>query len=232
MRGVMAEDSEKSGACLRFENELEAYLEGDLQPFISAHARECGACEGLLSDLEMIRQTAAAIPLEEPSAVVWANVRAQLEAEGAFQKSRGWHRFFSGISLPHPVPVGVLASLMILGSALTLAPAGRWKFGGSAPAFFAALATVQPSVAEDGSMEQVVGELETNYRANERSLAPDLKATYEKSLGSLNGSIRECRASLRQEPGNALAHEYLVSAYTRKAELLSSALEFEGDNGR
>jgi hypothetical protein len=74
----------------------------------------------------------------------------------------------------------------------------------------------------------VVSDLESNYRANEASLAPDLKATYEKSLVSLDGSIRECLDSLHQEPRNTLAHDYLLTAYTRKAEVLSSALEFEG----
>jgi hypothetical protein len=59
-------------------------------------------------------------------------------------------------------------------------------------------------------------------------MTPDLKATYEKSLVSLDGSIRECLDSLHHEPGNALAHDYLLTAYTRKAEVLSSALEFEG----
>ena len=59
-------------------------------------------------------------------------------------------------------------------------------------------------------------------------MAPDLKATYDKSLVSLDHSIEECLDSLQNEPRNALAHEYLLTAYTRKAEVLSSALEFDG----
>jgi hypothetical protein len=82
--------------------------------------------------------------------------------------------------------------------------------------------------SEDGALARVVTELESSFRANEASMAPDLKATYEKSLVSLDGSIRECLDSLRQEPRNTLAHDYLLTAYTRKAEVLSSALEFEG----
>jgi hypothetical protein len=81
---------------------------------------------------------------------------------------------------------------------------------------------------EDGALARVVSDLESNYRANEASMAPDLKATYEKSLVSLDGSIRECLDSLQHEPRNTLAHDYLLTAYTRKAEVLSSALEFEG----
>jgi DNA-binding IscR family transcriptional regulator len=81
---------------------------------------------------------------------------------------------------------------------------------------------------EDISLAHVVSDLESNFKANEASMTPDLKATYEKSLVSLDGSIRECLDSLHHEPRNTLAHDYLLTAYTRKAEVLSSALEFEG----
>jgi hypothetical protein len=49
-------------------------------------------------------------------------------------------------------------------------------------------------------------------------------------LNSLDASIRECNDSLQREPGNSLAHEYLLAAYSQKAEVLSSALEI--DEGR
>jgi hypothetical protein len=74
----------------------------------------------------------------------------------------------------------------------------------------------------------VVSDLERSFRANEASMTPDLKATYEKSLVSLDGSIRECLDSLQHEPRNTLAQDFLLTAYTRKAEVLSSALEFDG----
>jgi hypothetical protein len=78
------------------------------------------------------------------------------------------------------------------------------------------------------SLAHVVSDLEVNFRANEASMTPELKATYDKSLVSLDTSIRECLDSLHDEPRNTLAQDYLLTAYTRKAEVLSSALEFEG----
>ena len=81
---------------------------------------------------------------------------------------------------------------------------------------------------DDTGLAPVVSSLESSFKANEASMNPDLKAMYEKSLVSLDGSIRECLDSLQHEPGNALAREYLLTAYTRKAEVLSSALEFQG----
>jgi chromatin remodeling complex protein RSC6 len=106
--------------------------------------------------------------------------------------------------------------------------AQRWDAPEAAATSPATLTTSATPGSEDSALARLVQELESNYRANEASLAPDLKATYEKSLVSLNDSIRECLDSLQHEPRNTLAHEYLLTAYTRKAEILSSALEFEG----
>jgi hypothetical protein len=222
---------EKSAACFRFESELEAYLEGESRPFITAHAQECPFCRVLQSDLEEIRQAARELPLEEPLPAVWANLHARLEATGAFRTHVSfWRGLLAWRYLPRPVPAGVLAGLAVLGSVLTMPPAGpqHWETAdmiSSSPA--AVPASVVPG-SEDSDLARLVGELENDFRANNASLAPDLKATYEKSLVSLDDAIRECRASLREEPGNTLAHDYLLTAYTRKAEMLSFALESQG----
>ena len=49
---------ETVGACLRFDRELEAYLEGESRPFVTTHAQDCTSCRVLLSDLELIRLAA------------------------------------------------------------------------------------------------------------------------------------------------------------------------------
>jgi len=54
-----------------------------------------------------------------------------------------------------------------------------------------------------------------------------VKATYRKGLESLDASIEECRASVEREPGDTLARQYLVAAYTQKAEVLATALQFD-----
>ena len=219
-------------ACAQFEDALEAYLEGEARPFVASHARECASCGALLADLQLIRQTARELPQPAPSPRVWANVRAKLEAEGAFTAPVSWWRQVLAWRLsPHLVPLGVLATLVLLGSVLTM-PSGnlqRWS-GPEGVADYSAGAHTDSAVppTEDSALAQLVSDLENNFRANEASMTPDLKATYEKSLVSLDGSIRECLASLQHEPRNTLAHDYLLTAYTRKAEVLSSALEFEG----
>ncbi len=233
LRGQLAaEGAFQQAACKQFDAALEAYLEGVANPFVASHGRDCASCGALLADLQAIQQAAYELPQLEPSRVVWANVRAQLEAEGAFTApvSR-WRQVLAWRLSPHLVPLGVLATLVILGSALTL-PSGnlqRWSSPDGVADYSAGARTDSAAPSpEDSALAQVVSDLESNFRANESSMTPDLKATYEKSLVSLDGSIRECLDSLQHEPRNTLAHDYLLTAYTRKAEVLSSALEFEG----
>ncbi len=220
-----------AAACLQFDDELEAYLEGEAGSFVTAHAAACNSCRTLLADMEAIRQAARDLPLKEPSRSVWANVHARLEAEGAFGTPvNGWRQILAWRFMPHAVPLGVLAGLIFLGSVMTM-PSGNVRPWESTDV--AATSSTLPQLAsltsgEASTLARVVSDLESNFRANEASMAPDLKATYDKSLVALDGSIHECLDSLHQEPGNALAREYLLTAYTRKAEILSSALEFEG----
>jgi hypothetical protein len=227
-----AEGAFRREACTQFEAGLEAYLAGAANPFIVSHAHDCAPCGALLADLQAIQQAARDLPQEEPSRAVWANVRARLEAEGAFGVPvSGWRQILAWRISPHMAPLGVLATLVILGSVLTLPSASlqRWSNpeGAAGSSAGASLAAAVPP-GEDSALAQVVSDLESNYRASEASMTPDLKATYEKSLVSLDGSIRECLDSLQHEPRNTLAHDYLLTAYQRKAEVLSSALEFEG----
>jgi hypothetical protein len=226
-----AEGAFATAACAQFNEELAAYLEGEARPFVMAHSQVCAPCGTLLADLQAIRQAARGLPLEEPSRVVWANVRARLDAEGVFGTPvSGWRQILAWRFLPHAVPLGVLAALIFVGSVLTL-PTGGISGWGSSDTVAGSPDTAQLALVpsgEDSALARVVSNLETSFRASESSMAPDLKATYDKSLVALDGSIHECLDSLRHEPGNTLAHDYLLTAYTRKAEILSSALEFEG----
>jgi len=224
----------RTAECDRFEREVEACMEGDLRPSVAAHLRDCVFCKVVFEDLMALGRAARELPLEEPSPAVWANIRAQLSAEGALAEKVGvgswlWQLDF----LRRPVPVAAFACMLALGCWLT-APRNYPQ-----PETTASLATsagepaVVRSMAFAGAgqgLEQAVRELEDAFKAREATLAPDVKATYEKSLNSLDASIRECNDSLQREPGNSLAHEYLFAAYSQKAEVLSSALEI--DEGR
>ena len=80
---------------------------------------------------------------------------------------------------------------------------------------------------EDEDLAATVSDLEKDFNARRESLAPTVKETYLQGLKSLDDSISECRASVQKEPGNTLAREYLVAAYTQKAEVLAAALKYD-----
>jgi hypothetical protein len=204
-------------------------MEGETKPFVLAHTRECAFCRVVVEDLEGLRAAARELPPEEPSAAVWSNIRAQLAASGVFAEKAGFWNWFSRVDLlRRPIPVAAFVCMVTFGCLLTAsrnypeqdfasaltAPAGRTQ------------ARSMGFVRDSEALERVVRELEETFRAREGSLAPDVKATYDNSLLSLDTSIRECSDSLQREPGNSLAHEYLLAAYSQKAEVLSSALEF------
>jgi len=227
----MAEDQTNQTACREFELHLAAYLEGEAVPAVSAHARACPFCHVILADLEAIRQAGRELRLEEPPARVWANIRAQLAQEGIIREAESaWPRWFPALLLK-PVPLAALAAVAVFGVFLMVRSR---NFGpGSAPsvasnrpvATAGATAPVDPSEA---SLARTIKEMEANYQEREKALDPAVKVVYQKSLKSLDTSIDECRDSVRQEPANDLAHEYLIAAYTQKAEVLASALQFEG----
>src|SRR5205814_2755201 len=73
-------------SCREFDIALPAYLEGQTSPEVERHARECEFCAVVLADLEAVRDNCRALPLEEPHALVWANVRAELMAKGVLKE--------------------------------------------------------------------------------------------------------------------------------------------------
>lgn len=208
-------------------------MEGEGGAFVSSHAAECAYCGAIVADLHVVRAAARELPLEDPSPLVWSNIRAQLEAEGAFaQKASLWDWLRRLDMLRRPIPVAAFACMVILGGVLTAPRNYPEQENGASVAALPARTPVRSMafVGDIAALEKVVRQLEVTFRSRERFIAPDLKATYESSLVSLDASIRECNDSLEREPGNSLAHEYLIGAYSQKAEVLSSALEF--DTGR
>jgi hypothetical protein len=212
------EEGKATAGCRVFDLELVAYLEGEERPELVAHALECSFCYSMLADLEGIRSTSSELALEEPPTRVWTNIRASLIAERIIRQPEVfWRRWLESwpawAGLHNPMAVAALGCLMVLGIGLLRVPSVR-----------------RPTVdlSDVASAAAAVGPMETSYHAQAASFEPSVKETYQKSLDSLDGEIRECLDSVRQEPDNSLAHEYLLAAYQQKANVLQSALNAEG----
>ncbi len=220
-----------SSKCVQVDNELMAYLEGESRPFVDAHAQECPFCRTVLADLNQIQYVAKELTLEEPPPRLWANVRAQLDHEGVFaSQGRRWAWLGRLRVFPEPAAVTALAGLAVLGTVLLVSyvPVQRTSSYKEATSSSLAPGTASAALNTDNDLVRMIQDMETTFKANEKFLEPENRATYEKSLASLDTSIRECKDSLRQQPDNTLAQDYLMAAYTQKVDVLTSALEFQG----
>jgi len=211
-----------SDACRAFHAALSAYLEGENTPAVARHAEECGFCGVVLRDLEQMITEASRLELSDPSPRVWANIRATLAAEGVIHEQlsqwTGWLRHFEFL---HPAPVAAMAGVIFLGVLLLGGPQVSKRAQADR--------NLQPS--EEAALLQTqeqVRLLERSYREQEAAMTPEVKADFSKSLESLDNSIQEAEHSIEQGPDSSLAREYLQGAYIRKAEVLSSALEYAG----
>jgi hypothetical protein len=216
-------DGEETAQCRLLDLELAAYLEGEERPALLAHIRECSFCYTLLADLEAIRSAGSQLTLEEPPKRIWTSIRASLIAEGIIRQPevswRRWLEKWPGWAVFHnPIAVSALGCLMVLGIGLLRVPSARVP---KSPAQSVDLSDIASAAA-------AVGPMETSYQSRAASFEPSVKETYQKSLDSLNGEIRECLHSVEQEPDNSLAREYLLAAYQQKAYVLQSALNVEG----
>jgi hypothetical protein len=93
--------------CKELESVLEAEGLGQLSKDARLHLATCGACQGLLADLNSITAAAKSLPAEvNPPDRIWISLRAQLEAEGLIkepaevsEKASWWQSFAAGWKL-------------------------------------------------------------------------------------------------------------------------------------
>jgi len=210
-----------SEACRAFCAAVWAYLEGDAAPAVVSHAAACAFCGVLLSDLKLLVAEAGRLELRDPPPRVWANIRASLAAEGLIhERVNPWTGWLRRLEFLHPAPVAAMAGMIFLGVLLL---GGPRLDNHNQPQGRSMLAD-EPALLQT---QQEVGQLERSYRAHEAALAPEVKADFTRSLASLDSSIQEAEHSIGQGPeSSSVAREYLQGAYLRKAELLSSALEY------
>jgi hypothetical protein len=228
MNATRSQHKEPRPGCVAFDKNLAAYLEGEERPEVSLHARECPYCHVLLSDLEQIHVTSTAMPLPEPPARLWANIRSTLEAEGVIRPQLTfWQRWFPSPHLaPEARPVGALLGLALLAIVL-VGSTGNYQTSPSSdiipPGVHVSTAGIAPELTP--ALQDTVSQMENAFRAQEDSYEPAMKASYKKSLEALDMSIQESMGQCQRDPADQLARQYLVNAYQMKAEVLASALE-------
>ena len=198
--------------CNEFLNYSGEWMEGGRAPAAADHWKTCANCRGLIADMESISQAAGAMDAETPAppARVWLAVRAQLESEGIIRQP-GFGDWFAGFfaALPRPALAGayvaVLLAALVLGS-VSLTP-------------------VQEATSPDLQLQSQFTQVEQQQMIGLPAHDPAVTATYRDSLAVVDKFIAMCEKTVREDPKNEIAREYLYAAFQQKAELLASMTE-------
>jgi hypothetical protein len=210
---------------------LESWLDGARPAEAEAHLRDCPSCRSVANDVGAIASLARTMADEDPNppARVWVALRARMEEEGLIAqgagdlvakpappapRASGWFGWLPG-AMPRPALAVVYLALMAAGGFLI----GHHH-------------TIQPNndnVSDvwynntHSSATRVSAVLDT---AEENTLSglhepnPVVAASFHNNLVLVDNYIKLCEKSVREEPQNELARDYLYDAYHQKADLL------------
>ena len=215
--------------CNAFLEQLDEWMEGERSPSAEAHLLSCEACGNLIADLDSIRNTASSLAASdpEPSERVWIALRAQLQDEGLIHAAqpgvsdtlKHWLRGTFWV-LPRPVLAGAyLMALIAVGFALS---GSSGLMNDSNLWMSRTQRSTQPLSASLATEEDAISSIaDTN---------PVVTASLRKSLAVIDNDIALCEKSVREEPQNEFARDYLYEAYQQKADLIAQVTE--GDEGQ
>lgn len=217
--------------CGEFLHHMDEWIEGQEVPGARDHSRTCANCRGLAEDLGAIRLAAVTLPEadEDPSPLIWAGIRAQLEQQGLIRtgysgpvgQPAGWlDSLFSFIPRP-ALATAYVGALVIAGFALSgpvhiRSDQDRWRDG------------TQRSAAE---LNAQLGEAEKTVMASLATFSPEVTADLRQNLSIVDNDIALCEKSVQESPESEIARDYLYNAYQQKADLLAQISE-HGDEGR
>ncbi len=212
--------------CHEFEQVLEQRMGEELPTDAAAHLNDCVQCRAMVSDLEAIQGTARGLAAEvDPPEHIWTALRAQLESEGLIRTparpSRavvspagwlgGWWQ-----ALSRPALAGAYLTFL-LAAAVLIGVVGHQR---------------QTKLARSSAVGPATASLSTQLISEERRTIPAIHehdpavtASLRQNLDIVDNFIALCEKSVREEPQNEMAREYLYGAYQQKAELLAMMMD-------
>ena len=213
--------------CEQFEQILEQHDDGPLpQPALS-HVDECESCRSLFADFGEIRGAAMELGVEgiAPPNHIWVSLLNQLEAEGiihdghgAAQSVRqGWWSAFQ-----RPALAGAFLALILVAATAMTFKQDSSQF--AAPPQIAAVEQNSPAIpSADTVFKEEVLTVGNDSVPGLPTEDAAVTASIRRNLGIVDNFIAMCEKSVREQPDNEMAREYLYGAYEQKAELLATA---------
>jgi hypothetical protein len=215
--------------CEQFEQILEQQDSGALPELALAHLESCEPCRALCADFSAIHDAAVELGAEElaPPERVWISLRNQLEAEGLIREPGAT---VPSTSAAKPGWWTVFQRPAVAGAFLGLALAA-----GSTIGYLSNFAqTTVDSRIESPTVASSVPAAESVFKEEVLTVGDDAVADLQREDTAVTNSIRRnlrivdnlialCEKSVREQPDNEMAKEYLYGAYQQKAELLATA---------
>lgn len=207
--------------CSEFLDLLGPWMEGERPPVVEAHLRACGACRAMLADLDAIQAASHELADVDPPARVWTAIRAQLDQERMFER-RGWRAWVTSLlaAWPRPAIATVTLAVLVAGAFLlgiqvrNYNNQQRWSRGTEA--------VTQPIDAN-------LGDFELHAVSALHGPDPIVNASFKQNLRIVDNNIAMCEKSVREDPQDELARDYLYGAYQQKADLLAEISD-RGEN--
>lgn len=210
--------------CHEFEQILEQRAGEGFPADAAAHVNDCVRCRAMVSDLEAIQTVARHWAAEvEPPGHLWPALRAQLESEGlirtpgrAAAPALGWLGGWWE-TLSRPALAGACLAFL-LAAAVLVGVVGHLRQTPPAPS----TAAVQSATT---SLDRQLASEERGTVQAMHQHDPAVTASLRENLDIVDNFIALCEKSVREEPRNDMAREYLYGAYQQKAELLAMMMD-------
>jgi hypothetical protein len=212
--------------CAQFEQTLEMQPDGPLSGAADAHMNGCVRCRLLWSDLEAIRTAGVEWGTEEvsPPAHIWTALRKQLESEGLIRErsaQQGWLASWFGAA-PRWALAGATVSVLLIAGMLASYQTTEPDVRSALPVRMSIAAVPKVEVSDlgktlDGDLKRVLD----SFPEGKAVLASSLR----ENLGIVDNLIAVCEKSVREQPDDPMARDYLYGAYQQKAVLLATAMD-------
>ena len=190
-------------------------LEGAHSREQEEHLHSCSGCADLVADLNAILQEAHELAAdEEPNQRVWNRIEITLRQEGLIREpkpalvaghSRGWN---------HPWLVPLTASFLLMFGLLIYERGGMEpRVPSPVPGTTARLQTeVMP--ADQAALLKIV-----------EARSPALRSDYESDFKAVNAYVRDAELSVRSNPNDEVAQQYLANAYEQRDMVYEMAMD-------
>lgn len=196
--------------CAEFQRVLPYIIDTGGNAEHEEHLRECAVCADLVADLKYIAdQAKLLVPMEDPSPRVWDGLQKSLEREGLV-KSAPARRALLGLPL-HDwgwVAAGAVIVVLLAGIFFT-----RRVGTAEEPQNIAMQETANGTTdADDQQFLDTVAQL-----------SPDVQDSYRQGLHDVNDYIKDIEQSVRDNPNDQNARQFLMQAYQQKSMLYEMA---------